>query len=327
MTILLIGDIHGCYTELLDLLDKASLSDGDRIIALGDIVDRGPATSQVLDFVRSRPGTSSLLGNHERKHLRWARGQVKPAISQKISKEQFGQAYAEALTFLEIFPKYLELPEAILVHGCLEPNVPLNEQQETVLCGTMGGEQYLRERYSQSWYELYDGQKPVVYGHYDHLRSGEPFVYRDRLFGLDTSCVHGGRLTGLLLPGFTFVSVPSRANYWAQILRAERDKSPRQPKPQPASHPWDDEAEQALTWLMAFAAEEHQRVLVRLQGDPEYSASTPRQQAKAYEEVVQGSPLERLLHLARRNELTADRARQALRDANQVRKLVVHLQL
>ncbi len=48
MKVLIIGDIHGCYVELQDLLEEAELTQGDGIIALGDIVDRGPETPEVL---------------------------------------------------------------------------------------------------------------------------------------------------------------------------------------------------------------------------------------------------------------------------------------
>ena len=50
MNTLVIGDIHGCYDELQTLLDKAGLSSGDKIVAVGDIVDRGPETPEVLGF-------------------------------------------------------------------------------------------------------------------------------------------------------------------------------------------------------------------------------------------------------------------------------------
>mgnify|MGYP006212485299 CR=1 FL=1 len=49
MPSLVIGDIHGCYDELLALLDKAALGADDEIIAIGDMVDRGPKSAQVLD--------------------------------------------------------------------------------------------------------------------------------------------------------------------------------------------------------------------------------------------------------------------------------------
>jgi hypothetical protein len=321
MRTFLIGDIHGCYAELLDLLDKAGLSGDDRIIALGDIVDRGPETPQALKFFQSRPGALSLMGNHERKHIRWSRGEVKPALSQQISKEQLGLAYPDALAFMETFPIYLELTEAILVHGCLEPNVLLEEQRVTVVCGTMSGERYLAEQYDRPWYELYRGEKPVIFAHYDFLRSGQPFIHQDRLFGLDTSCVHGGRLTGLLLPGFTVVSVPSRGDHWSRIrqtLRVQRSQEEAKNKPSPSTTPWDEASEEALANLLIYVQKENERILAQLQADPEFAGLPPRQKAKAYAALVGGSPIERLLHLARTDELNVQRARRVLGFPEQV---------
>ena len=59
MKTFIIGDIHGCFTELQELLDKAGIADDDRIIALGDIVDRGPDSVQVLDFFCDFPPVSA----------------------------------------------------------------------------------------------------------------------------------------------------------------------------------------------------------------------------------------------------------------------------
>ncbi len=318
MSTLLIGDIHGCFTELLDLVEKAGLSGDDRMIALGDIVDRGPDTPQVLEFFRSRPNSESLMGNHERKHIRWSRGEVRPALSQQLSQEQLGAGYPDALAFIMTFPLYLELPEAILVHGFLEPDVPLEEQQATVLCGTMSGDRYLAEHYDRPWYELYSGEKPVVFAHADILHNGQPFVYRDRLFGLDTSCVHGSRLTGLLVPEFTFVSVPSRADYWSQVrraLRAGRVREKVKSKPSSAfAAPLDETSEQAFAELLAFVRQEHERILAELLSDPAFAGLSSRQQAKIYADFVHGSPVERLLHLARRGELDVEKARRVLLD-------------
>ena len=77
---LIVGDIHGCWVEFQELLDKAGLADGDRVIAVGDFVDRGPSTPRVLDFFRGQPNTRAIQGNHERKHVRSARGEVKAAL-------------------------------------------------------------------------------------------------------------------------------------------------------------------------------------------------------------------------------------------------------
>jgi serine/threonine protein phosphatase 1 len=215
--LLLVGDIHGCHAELLDLLDRAGLGPDDEVLAVGDLVDRGPKPGQVFDFFRRRAGASSVLGNHERKHLRWARGELEPALSQRIARQQLGGDYPDFLAFAAALPLYRELPEALVVHGFWEPGVPLEGQRATVLAGTLSGEAHLRENYGRPWYELYDGPGPLVVGHRDYRRDGGPFVWRDRVFGLDTGCVHGGRLTGLVLPAWRFVSVPARADHWLAV--------------------------------------------------------------------------------------------------------------
>ena len=217
---LLIGDIHGCHVELLALLDKAALSDGDEVIALGDIVDRGPDTPKVLEFFRARSNARSLMGNHERKHIRSSRGEIKPALSQIISRAQLGDGYAGAVSFMATFPYFLELPEATLVHGYFEAGVALDQQNEMVLAGTLGGATLLQQRFGERpWYEFYDGAKPLVVGHHDYSGKRQPFVYRDKVFGIDTDCCRGGALTGLLLPEFKLISVRSPVNYWEQTKK------------------------------------------------------------------------------------------------------------
>jgi serine/threonine protein phosphatase 1 len=91
MKTFVIGDIHGCFTELQELLDKAGIADDDRIIALGDIVDRGPYTPQVLEFFCNSTSRLSLMGNHERKHVRGARHEVRLALSQISHKTNWGR--------------------------------------------------------------------------------------------------------------------------------------------------------------------------------------------------------------------------------------------
>jgi len=93
MKTLVIGDIHGCFRELRDLLDKADLSSEDEIIALGDILDRGPDSPCVLGFFMTQPNARSLMGNHERKHVLSFQGRTRPALSQSITRRQFGEEH------------------------------------------------------------------------------------------------------------------------------------------------------------------------------------------------------------------------------------------
>jgi len=296
---LIVGDIHGCYAELCDLLDLAGLSADDEIIAIGDIVDRGPESPQVLDFFRRQPNAHSLMGNHERKHIRSLAGELQPALSQIITQNQLGDAYSAAIAYMRGLPHWLELPDATLVHGFFEPGVPVAEQRPTVIVGTLSGDAYLRERYAQPWYELYDGAQPLIVGHHDYLRTGQPLVYQDRVYGLDTGCCTGGRLTGLLLPDFQFLSVPSRANYWQQVRAQYRRTHSRAQLAE-----WDRNAELVLEAIYAYVVAQHARMLAELRSKLSFDALTANEQAKAYTEHIGRGPLVGLLQLARTKKLS-----------------------
>jgi len=329
MNTFVIGDIHGCFTELQELLDKSGILDDDLIIALGDIVDRGPDSAQVLDFFSNNPSRLSLMGNHERKHVRGARHEVRLALSQIISREEFGASYQQALERMGNLPLFLDLPEAVLVHGYLEPGIHLEQQRDTVLCGTMSGDHYLRNQYEQPWYALYDGEKPLIVGHHDHLRNGQPFIFQDRVFCLDTSCVHGGTLTGLLLPEFKIVSVPSRRDYWREAQKKYAQANPpRQVAPPRQILPdrWNETSERILEKIAALAQAESRRVLAELQGVPGFSESTSRQQAKAYATAVGSEmPWSALLHQTRNGEIHLDTVRRLFKSHAEARDLLSRL--
>jgi hypothetical protein len=323
MNTLVIGDIHGCFFELQALLDKAGLTSGDKILAVGDIVDRGPETPEVLDFFQNTPGAQTTMGNHERKHLRGSRGEVKLAESQRISKIQLGEAYPEALDWMSKLPLFLELPEAVIVHGFLEPGVPLLEQRPTVLCGSMSGEKRLRENYDRPWYELYAGERPVIVGHKGYTSSNQPFIYRDMVFGLDTNCVTGNSLTGLLLPAFQIISVRSRGNLWRSVRLAYRVAKPadarrRVTHPHDASRimePWSAEENAVLVELIGQAKSASEVILARLRGTPGYEELKPRQQAMLYAEMAGDGLAATLLQMARVGKLEPESFRKVIRKA------------
>ena len=65
----IIGDIHGCFDELIELTQKVGLTADDLLISLGDIVDRGNKSKDVYEYFLNRPNSIVLIGNHERKHI------------------------------------------------------------------------------------------------------------------------------------------------------------------------------------------------------------------------------------------------------------------
>lgn len=312
MQTLVIGDIHGCYDEFQALLDKVGLTDDDSIVSLGDCVDRGPETPSVLRFFQEKSNALLIMGNHERKHVRADRHEVKLAPSQKISGIQFGETYPDALAFMSGLPLFLDLPDALVVHGYFEPGLPLSQQRATVLCGTMSGDKHLRALFDRPWYELYDGDKPLLVGHHNYLNTDQPFIYQDRVFGLDTDCVTGGALTGLLLPSFKFVSVPSRANYWAQIQRAYPEtKIPSQPASNATE--WSAEDEVRLSRLINTIIQRANTALLELQSEPEFADLPARKQAKLFSAKVGTGIYGALLHLARLNQLNGESACKVLK--------------
>jgi len=212
MRTIVVGDIHGCYAELLQLLDKVEITEEDYLISLGDIVDRGADSVKVYDFLKNRPKTIVLMGNHERKHLRQTL-----SYSQEIVKLQFGDRYAEFLEWVSHLPYYHETDQAILVHAAVENGIPIEEQKEEVLCGCTAGEKHLEKHYGDTyWSQLYTGVKPVIFGH--RVVDDYPLIIEQKAYGIDTGACHGGRLTALILPSFETAQVQSPQDYWQEEI-------------------------------------------------------------------------------------------------------------
>jgi serine/threonine protein phosphatase 1 len=210
MRTIVVGDIHGCYAELQRLLAKVQLTPADCLVAVGDIVDRGPDPVQVYDFLRQRPNTIVLMGNHEHQHLHQTLG-----YSQKIAKLQFGDRYPEFLNWLPNLPYYHETAEAIIVHAAVESGTDIAAQPKEVLCGLNNTFPYLDRLYGKPhWKHHYTGQKPVIFGH--HAIGVDPLIVNQKLYGIDTGAAQGGRLTALILPSFEWVQVQSAKDYWSE---------------------------------------------------------------------------------------------------------------
>lgn len=333
---IVIGDIHGCMAELNDLLDAAGLPDDARVVSAGDFLDRGPDSPAVARFFRERHNAIAVLGNHERKHLGASLGKVRPALSQRITREQLGSdRYAELLTWLDTLPLWLDLGEALVVHGYWQPGVSLEDQHPTVLAGTMTGQRRVDEACGETpWYELYDGPKPLIVAHHDYREDGKPLTWRDRVFGLDTSCVHGRRLTGLLLPSFRVVSVPGRDQHWTKVRRRfahvalapvpddklsweqARALVERADRWADAGEKVRDRAERVRSQLMEAetardALYQHlltscEAVLSSLREEERYDELEPRVQAQRFAQRIGKHRFANLLHRLRRHGLDLD---------------------
>lgn len=234
----IIGDIHGCFDELVELLEKIELTKDDLLISVGDLVDRGPKSYQVVNFFRERPNSVAIMGNHERKHIRGIY-----SYAQEITRLQAGDGYADMVDWMRTLPYYFENDHVRVVHAAMVPGIPLADQREEILCGSTRGERELRTLFPDTfWHDHYTDAKPIVFGH--HVTGNEPLVRGNRILGLDTEACHGGALSALSLPDFVVHSLPAHVDHWSQV-RNEWQLAVLKTKPW-ADYSWS-ELSQAIT--------------------------------------------------------------------------------
>jgi serine/threonine protein phosphatase 1 len=211
-----VGDIHGCHSEFSDLLDLIRPEAGDRIVLLGDLVNRGPSSTKVIDLARS-VGSVSLMGNHELRLLKFRRtGDRKYMKEHDI--ETFDSLRPEDWAYLEAMPLTFEEPElnTVFVHGGFLPSEPWQRQPAEVVTRIQVVDRDGRPRKradepdAPSWADLWGGPPFVVYGH-----TPRPEVYKLKWsIGIDTGCVMGGLLTAYVLPERRIVQVRARERYF-----------------------------------------------------------------------------------------------------------------
>ncbi len=217
---LIIGDIAGCFDELQRLVDAAGLAIGDEIISVGDMVDRGPKSPEVVRFFMQGKNTCAVMGNHERKHERYERGLIaerhffknqRETIRQFREREKIlGLSYEDALRYFRTLPLFLEFPEAIVVHAGLIHGIPWEEQDEKIVTGA-GFHPENRRHPTElfNWCASYPRDaKPVIFGHVGIAKAPWPLPQRENLWPIDTGCASGGYLTAVTIPDFRVYQVP-----------------------------------------------------------------------------------------------------------------------
>ncbi|NOU28252.1 MAG: hypothetical protein HOO96_10150 [Polyangiaceae bacterium] len=196
---LLVGDVHGCRDELDALLDRAAFTSGDHLVLVGDVLARGPDSLGVLDIVR-RTGASMVRGNHEDKLLGWADAPPlrKPALGPvhgplaATLRESDWHALRTAPLALD-----LDAHDLTVVHAGVVPGIAMSAQKPATLMAirTVKAEGKDRQRADVLWGSVYQGPRHLVFGHHAMAR----LQLHRYATGLDTGCVYGGALTGLLL--------------------------------------------------------------------------------------------------------------------------------
>ncbi|MEH2074291.1 MAG: metallophosphoesterase family protein [Nostoc sp.] len=201
---IVIGDVHGHYEGLMTLLEAIAPTSEDQIYFLGDLIDRGPHSSQVVNFVK-RHNYPCLLGNHEQMLLNILTNERISSPTMQAWLYSGGQAtvasYHEAsipddhLDWFKSLPTYLDLGDIWLTHAGVDPSKSVTEQTTEELC-------WIREEF-HSIEKPYFPDKLIIIGH--TITFTLPGVSPGKLaqgqgwLDIDTGAYHprSGWLTGL----------------------------------------------------------------------------------------------------------------------------------
>lgn len=234
----IIGDVHGCYDELEELLLRLGHDDllredlepaepgrMPRLVFVGDIVDRGDKITQALRLVHrlcTLGHALTVLGNHDDRFGRWLRGNAVPirhGLEETVEQfqaldEPTREAWRPALAeFIGTLPFSMHLDRGRLIVAHAAWHAELHEERSgdrlryyTLYGPTTGNTtpQGFPERID--WAPHYRGPELVVFGHQVY----ETPYRQDYAIGIDTGCVFGGALTALRYPSLEIVSVKSR---------------------------------------------------------------------------------------------------------------------
>jgi protein phosphatase len=240
----IIGDVHGCYDELTALLGNLGYSnnnntwshpEGRKAVFVGDLVDRGPKTPEVLKLVMSMVSAGNAYcvpGNHDVKLMRWLNGknvQIKHGLEQSIAqlsndtpefREQV-KRFVDGLVSHYVFDN----GKLVVAHAGLKEEMHgrgSGAVREFCLYGETTGEidEFgLPVRYN--WASEYKGKATVVYGHTPVPQA----QWLNNTIDVDTGCVFGGSLTALRYPEKELVSV-NAAQVYCEPVRPLNYKTP-----------------------------------------------------------------------------------------------------
>lgn len=225
MRTIVIGDIHGCYDELKCLItnlkrEKVYKPKKDRLIFLGDYVDRGDKSKDVVAFVRNlqkrNKNVIALMGNHEDMLLDYFNGYDKSWLYNgcDTTADSYGDdvetLYYDMQWMYEL-PLYYEDDYFIYAHAGINKNRAMEKQSKFTLL-------WIREAFFNNSKR---SEKTVIFGHTPTMmlknteREKPYFNKNNNCIGIDTGCVFGGNLTALIIDN-------NKVKEYYQVKRGEK---------------------------------------------------------------------------------------------------------
>ncbi|OCX52019.1 polynucleotide kinase-phosphatase [Mucilaginibacter sp. PPCGB 2223] len=240
----IIGDVHGCYDELIALLTDLGYTDngetwthpeGRKAVFAGDLVDRGPKTPEVLKLVMRMTATGNAYcvpGNHDIKLMRWLSG--KNVQAKHGLQESIDQLSVETQEFRDQVKKFLDglishyvfdEGKLVVAHAGLKESMQgrgSGAVREFCLYGETTGEtDEFGLPVRLNWAAEYKGRAMVVYGHTPVPEA----QWLNNTIDIDTGCVFGGSLTALRYPERELVAVKAAQVYCEPIRPLDHGKA------------------------------------------------------------------------------------------------------
>jgi polynucleotide kinase-phosphatase len=232
-----IGDVHGCFDELVELMQKLGYGvnrdgrefsvlppEGRKLVFVGDLVDRGPAVPDVLRLAMTMVAAGQAIcvpGNHDIKLMKALQGRnvrQTHGLAESIAQldHETPEFRKEIIRFIDDLVSHYVFDGGNLVvaHAGMKESMQgrgSGKVREFALFGETTGETDefgLPVRYN--WAQDYRGKALMVYG---HTPVPEP-LWLNNTVNIDTGCVFGGKLTALRYPEREVVSVQAKATYY-----------------------------------------------------------------------------------------------------------------
>jgi diadenosine tetraphosphatase ApaH/serine/threonine PP2A family protein phosphatase len=209
---IVVGDVHGCVDELKELIAKLQINPReDHLIFVGDLVNKGPFSFEVLQYVQTLNAVV-VKGNHEARFIHYLDrpGIEIPTFAELAAK--LGDKLQDWKRWMEQLPLYYETDDCLVVHAGIVPGRPISQTSEEFLTTIRtwdGIGKNLNNPADPAWYDLYTGEKLIVFGHW----SVRGLVQRPNVIGLDTGCVYGKQLSAVILPTREIVQVNAKRVY------------------------------------------------------------------------------------------------------------------
>lgn len=212
---IIVGDVHGCFTEFTNLIKKIQYNEEeDQLILVGDVINKGPQSYQMLEWLMMNPMVICLRGNHESAFIDYARNPQKYYQNETFEAliKELGKDLKNAVRWLDDLPLYYEDDEMIVVHAGIRPGKDMDKQELKILTTIRtwdGRGEDLKNPNNPAWFDFYQGEKIIVFGHWAALG----LMVKPNLVCLDSGCVYGNQLSAFVYPEKKIVQVDALDTY------------------------------------------------------------------------------------------------------------------